>query len=162
MAGVWIRREPVPEPEATEEVSPRIQMEENSLPKESSHGKNHRTEGREELQQTFDLGLFILQETFTAQVGLSFLLRVFEPRYLLLIERCIKNKELFGVVAGENWKEGYVCSIKRHRYTTAGHIIVEAIPVSTFKPADDTCKPFEPKGMKGLKVLKVKIRNIGH
>jgi Lon protease-like protein len=103
------------------------------------------------------LGLFILNPTFFAVPGSTVLLRVFEPRYLILVKRCIATDTCFGLQAGFKAKRGVLISIKRHRELPEGHIIMEGLAVARYEAFDSTCEPEEEPETFGLYQMQSKI-----
>jgi Lon protease-like protein len=103
------------------------------------------------------LGLFILNPSFFAVPGATVLLRVFEPRYLILIKRCISNGTVFGIQSGHNAKRGVLVSIRRYRELPEGHIIMEGLVVSRYVAADASTTPVEEPETYGLYVMKSRV-----
>jgi Ring finger domain len=103
------------------------------------------------------LGLFILNPSFFAVPGSTVLLRVFEPRYLILIKRCIETDTLFGLQAGFKARRGVLIAIRRHRELPEGHIIMEGMAVARYEAFDDHSSPLEEPDTFGLYRMKSKI-----
>ena len=103
------------------------------------------------------LGLFILNPSFFAVPGSTVLLRVFEPRYLILVRRCIQNDQLFGLQAGFKARRGVLISIRRHRDLPEGHIIMEGLVVGRYEAFDATSNPVEEPETFGLYRMKSRI-----
>lgn len=97
--------------------------------------------------ETIALGLFILNSNFFAVPGGLILLRVFEPRYLLLVRRCIESKTCFGLQAGFNAGCGLLVTVKRHREIEGGHIIMEGIAIGRYM---SICPPKQEADTFGL------------
>lgn len=103
------------------------------------------------------LGLFILNPSFFAVPGSTVLLRVFEPRYLILVKRCIASNTCFGLQAGFRAKRGVLISIRRHRELPEGHIIMEGLVVARYEAFDPSCEPEEEPETFGLYQMKSRI-----
>lgn len=103
------------------------------------------------------LGLFVLNPAFFAVPGATVLLRVFEPRYIFLIKRCIETDTLFGLQAGFRARRGVLIAIRRHRELPEGHIIIEGMAVARYVAFDDSAEPQEEPETFGLYRLKSRI-----
>jgi len=103
------------------------------------------------------LGLFILNPSFFAVPGSTVLLRVFEPRYLILVKRCIRDGTCFGLQAGFRSRRGVLIAIKRHRELPEGHIIMEGLVVARYEAFDGSCEPVEEPDTFGLYRMRSRI-----
>jgi len=183
MAGVWIRRMPVPEPPELSEASCPICFEPfKALPSKTScnheichsclelHLKSSNLccpicraplfQEKAELcfpHQPFDLGLFILNQTFFCVPGSIILLRVFEPRYLALVRNCIQHSTCFGLQAGFNAGQGLLVWVKRYREIEGGQLIIEGLAISRYTAIDPLKEPTESTEIYGLYLSSCKI-----
>jgi Lon protease-like protein len=72
------------------------------------------------------IGLFILGSDFCRGPGMTITLRVFEPRYLLLMQNSITHDSQFGICAGREARKGVLARIGRAQNTWGGEMLVEA------------------------------------
>ena len=96
------------------------------------------------------LGLFVLDDAYFGAPGRTVLLRVFEPRYLLLVSRCLSEGCRFGILPGWSARRGVVVRVDRAREThNRLQVFVEGTIESRFEIASGEVLREEP-GTGGL------------
>jgi hypothetical protein len=78
------------------------------------------------------LGLFTVHSAGRVQPGAPVTLLVYEPRYLLLMQRCLENGLLFGLVSSPEDKRGVALRIESRHPVPDGRLLVTARATARF------------------------------
>jgi hypothetical protein len=102
---------------------------------------------------TLKIPLFILQPSLFMTPGQAIYLRVFEPRYRLLMQRCVEHGTRFGLQAGYHAGRGVLVRVDNLQQTPGGDLIMAGMIEGRYQALTPATSPEQEPHTHGLNVL---------